>query len=102
MFGESMDKYLYLNELYDYYKELFTNKQQSYFEDYYFENLSLSEIAQNNKVSRNAVYNQLKIVEKKLYEYEEKLQLKGKKERIKELLKKNINDKLLDRIDEIL
>ena len=31
-----MDK-IYLNEIYIYYKELFTEKQQMYFEDYYFE-----------------------------------------------------------------
>ena len=97
-----MDKYLYLNELYDFYKELFTNKQQEYFEDYYFENLSLSEIAENNEVSRNAVFNQLKIVEKKLYEYEEKLKLKTKKEQIKELLKECIDDKLLEKVEDIL
>ena len=97
-----MDKYLYLNELYDFYKELFTNKQQEYFEDYYFENLSLSEIAENNEVSRNAVFNQLKIVEKKLYEYEEKLKLKTKKEQIKELLKECIDDKLLEKVEDIV
>ncbi len=97
-----MDKYLYLNELYDFYKDLFTEKQQIYFEAYYFKNLSLSEIAENNQVSRNAVYNQLKIVEKKLYAYEQKLKLKSKKAEIKELLKGNIDDKLLDRIDTIL
>lgn len=97
-----MDKYLYLNELYDFYKDLFTKKQQIYFEDYYFKNLSLSEIAENNQVSRNAVYKQLKIVEKKLYMYEQKLKLKSKKEEIKELLKDNIDDKLLDRIETIL
>lgn len=97
-----MEKYLYLNELYDFYKELFTEKQQQYFEDYYFENLSLSEIAENNKVSRNAVFNQLKIVEKKLHEYEEKLKLKEKKEKIKELLKESIDDKLLEKVEDIL
>lgn len=97
-----MNKYLYLNELYDFYKELFTEKQQQYFEDYYFENLSLSEIAENNEVSRNAVFNQLKIVEKKLYEYEEKLKLKEKKEEIKKLLKESIDDKLLEKVEDIL
>ncbi len=97
-----MDKYLYLNELYDYYKELFTEKQQCYFEDYYFENLSLSEIADNYHVSRNAIHNQLKIVEEKLLEYEEKLGLLSKKNTIKELLKDKIDDKLLERIEELI
>ena len=30
--------------LYDYYGELFNDKQRKYFEDYYFDNLSLSEM----------------------------------------------------------
>ena len=57
-----MDKRIYLNNLYDYYKDLFTEKQQEYFEDYYYNNFSLAEIAENNDVSRNAIHNQLKIM----------------------------------------
>ena len=97
-----MDKYLYLNELYDLYKDLFTEKQQDYFEDYYFENLSLSEIAENNHVTRNAVHNQLKTVEQKLYFYENTLKLKKKKEEVKQLLKGEISDKLLEKVEDIL
>ena len=70
-----MDKKIYLNNLYDYYGGLFTDKQQEYFEAYYFDDLSLSEIAENNGVSRNAVHGQIKIVEEKLLFYEEKLKL---------------------------
>ena len=62
---------IYLNEIYVYYKELFTDKQQMYFEDYYMNDLSLSEIAENYEISRNAVHNQLKIVEEKILYYEE-------------------------------
>ena len=51
-----------LTILYDYYKELLTNKQREYFEDYYFDNLTLSEIADNNDVSRNAIHKQIKDV----------------------------------------
>lgn len=97
-----MDKFLYLNELYDLYKDLFTEKQQSYFEDYYYENLSLGEIAENHKVTRNAVHNQLKSVEQKLTFYEETLKLKAKKEQVKHLLKDKISDKLLEKIEDIL
>ena len=61
-----MDKRIRLNLLYDYYKDFFTEKQQSYFEDYYYSNYSLGEIAEANDVSRNAIHNQLKIVEEKL------------------------------------
>ena len=67
-----MDKFIYLNELYDFYKKMFTDKQREYFEEYYFNNLSLSEIAENHNVSRNAVHNELKLIENRLVELEEK------------------------------
>ena len=98
----NMDKYIYLTKLYDYYKELFTLKQQSYFEEYYFENLSLQEISENYHVSRNAVHNQIKIVEKKLLEYEEKLGINLKKDKILELLNGKISDKIIEKIEEII
>lgn len=84
-----MDKKIYLNELYDYYKGLLTDKQREYFESYYFEDLSLGEIAENNNVSRNAVHNQLKIVEEKLEEYEKILKLDEKYKKIDKLLSSN-------------
>ena len=62
----------YLIELYDLYQRLLTEKQQMYFESYYFLDLSLSEIAENYNISRNGVYDQIKRVEQSLYDYEEK------------------------------
>ncbi len=97
-----MEKMIYLNNLYDCYKDLFTKKQQEYFEDYYHNNFSLSEIAENSDVSRNAVYNQIKIVEDKLEEFEKILGLYKKKNKIIDLLKDNISEELLDKITEIL
>lgn len=97
-----MDKRIYLNNLYDYYKKLFTDKQREYFEDYYYSNLSLSEIAENNNISRNAVHNQLKIVEEKLLEYEEKLGLLKKKEQIIELILNEVSKDTLDNVIDVL
>ena len=97
-----MEKIFYLNTLYDLYKELFTEKQQMYFEAYYFENLSLSEIAENNDVSRNAIHNQIKIMEEKLEELESKLQLLKKREQVIKKLENKIDDKLLEEIKEII
>ena len=62
-----MEERNYLIILYDFYGELLTDKQRMYFEDYYFNNLSLSEIAENLGVSRNAVHKQLKSSEEKLF-----------------------------------
>ena len=50
-----MENKLYLTELYDYYKELLTEKERVYFEEYYFEDLTQEEIAENYEVSKNAV-----------------------------------------------
>ena len=97
-----MDKYIYLNELYDCYKELFTDKQREYFEEYYFSNLSLSEIADNYGVSRNAVHNELKLMEKRLEELEDKLKLNEKKKNIIEILENKIDNSIMERIKNVL
>ena len=65
-----MDKEIYLSGLYDYYGELLTDKQKNYFESYYFNNLSLAEIAENCNTSRNAIHKQIKDTENKLLHYE--------------------------------
>lgn len=96
-----MDKKIYLNNLYDYYSELFTDKQKEYYESYYFQDLSLSEIAENNNVSRNAVHGQIKIVEEKLEFYENILGLYQKSLKMKEILKE-VSPDLRKRIEEII
>ena len=58
-----MDKLIYLNNLFDLYGDLLTDKQQMYFKDYYFNNLSYGEISEKYDVSRNAIFHQLKIIE---------------------------------------
>ena len=70
-----MDELVYYNELFDYYGELLTEKQKEYFKFYYFDNLSLSEIAEENNISRNAVSKTLKEVKEKLDYYENILNL---------------------------
>jgi predicted DNA-binding protein YlxM (UPF0122 family) len=55
------------------YGKLLTQKQYNFIDDYYNNDLSLSEIAQNNQITRQAVRDILKKGEKKLFEYEEKL-----------------------------
>ena len=97
-----MEKIIYLNILYNYYKELFTLKQRHYFEDYYYNNLSLGEIADNNNVSRNAIHNQLKIVENRLYELESILGLYKTHEKVIKLLVGKVDKDTLDKIEELL
>ncbi len=77
-----MKDYLYLSELYDIYKPLLTEKQQKYFEDYYFENFSLQEISENHQVSKNAVSKQLKEIARKLLWWEAKLAFHRKRDMV--------------------
>ena len=70
-----LEKVNQINELYDIYQELLTDKQRVYIELYYHEDLSLSEIADEVGVSRNAVYDNIRRTEKLLLWYEEKLKI---------------------------
>ncbi len=55
------------------YGKLLTKKQLQVLEDYYNNDLSLSEIAENNGITRQAVRDIIKKGESKLFELEEKL-----------------------------
>ncbi len=94
-----MNKTVYYNNLYDYYQLLLTEKQREYFEDYYFNNLSFSEMAENYAISRNAVFKQVKEAEKKLDYYEKTLQCLAKKEKVLSLI---VEEDLKKKIEEIL
>ena len=95
-----MDK-IYYNNLYDYYGCLLTDKQKEYYEDYYFNDLSLSEIAENNNVSRNAVHNQLKSAIEKLDFYENNLKLYEKSLKLGKIISK-IDDNLRKEIEKLI
>ncbi len=70
-----IEKKNYYNALYGYYYSLLTPKQQEIFEYYYGEDYSLSEIAENMAISRNAVWDSLQKACNSLEEYEAKLNL---------------------------
>lgn len=92
-----MDDIVYYSELYDLYKNLLTDKQREYFEEYYFNNLSLSEISTDFDISRNAVSKQLAVIREKLDEYELKLKLYEKKKKIINFLEdEKIKDEIID------
>ena len=97
-----MKKQIFLTILFDYYGELLTVKQRNYFKDYYFENLSLSEIAENAGVSRNAVHKQLKIIEDKLMYYEKILCLSEKNRKLEKLADSIKDEDIKKKIKDIL
>ena len=87
---------VYLNDLYDIYSDLLTDKEKEIFEDYYQNDLSLSEISENNSVTRNAIHKTIKLVEEKLNNYENKLNIYKKKQDIIKLLDNKEYDKIYD------
>lgn len=96
-----MEEVIYFNELYDLYGMLLTDKQREYFENYYFNNLSLGEMAENYDVSRNAIHKQLKITTDKLQYYEDNLKLRKKSLKLNQLLEDVKDEKLKKELMEL-
>ncbi len=96
-----MENQVLLCILYDYYGELLTDKQKKYFKDYYFENLSLSEMSENYDISRNAIHKNLKETEEKLLYYEKVLKLYEKNKKIKKIID-NLDNDLKNKLLELI
>lgn len=75
-----------LTRLYDFYSKLLTEKQKLIFEKYYFDDVSLGEIADILTISRQAVRDSLVNAEKTLNELESKINLLEKFDKIEKLL----------------
>ncbi|MCT4633795.1 MAG: YlxM family DNA-binding protein [Firmicutes bacterium] len=73
-----IEKKLRLSSLFNFYGNLLTDKQKEILEQYCDFDLSLGEIAENLKISRQAVYDTVKRAEKVLESYEDKLGLIAK------------------------
>jgi predicted DNA-binding protein YlxM (UPF0122 family) len=84
----TIEKTIRLNQLYDFYGCLLTEKQQGYFLHYFHDDYSLAEIADLLQVSRNAVYDQIRIAIEHLETYEEKLELFRKHQQRMDLIQK--------------
>ena len=97
-----MEERNYMIILYDFYGELLSEKQKLYFEEYYFRNLSLGEISDNLNVSRNAVHKCIINVEEKLKFYEEKLRLLYKSNIIRDIIKKENNNEIKNKLRELI
>ena len=101
-----MEKKVEISILLEIYGNLLTEKQKEYMNYYYNEDLSLSEIAENDGITRQAVMRILQKSSKKLEEYEQKLQIMEKQKQIKkniEQLRKDLKEnKELDNIENLL
>jgi len=67
-----------MSVLFDYYGALLSDRQRDCYDLYYNEDLSLSEIAELKKISRQGVWDMIRHAEAKLTEFEEKTGLVGK------------------------
>lgn len=93
-----MENREYLNRLFDIYRGLLTEVEQDTFVNYYKEDLSLSEIAENKNITRSGVSKTLGIVEKKLNNYECLLKI----EEVRRNLDKGVSNKDLDYIEKVI
>lgn len=103
-----LEKKEYYSILFDFYESLFTEKQCTYFKEYYFYDNTLSEIAKNYNISRAAVFDILNKVHNSLDDYENKLRLYEKYRKRNEIYEQINNDSdkkvilsLLEKLKEI-
>lgn len=97
-----MKELVYYTMLYDIYGSLLTDKQKVYFEEYYFKNLSLSELATKYNISRNAIHKQVKETINKLENYESNLKLAIKNEMLESIIEQTSDEELKRKIQEVI
>lgn len=97
-----MKDFVYYNELFEIYGTLLTDKERETFKDYYCEDLSLSEIADNKSISRAAVQKMVSNVIDKLNYYENILKINKNNRTLKECLDLSDINLIKDKITNIL
>lgn len=97
-----MKDFVYYNELFEIYGTLLTDKERETFKDYYCEDLSLSEIADNKSISRAAVQKMVSNVIDKLNYYENILKINKNNKTLKECLDLSDINLIKDKITNIL
>lgn len=95
-----MEKNIKISILCDIYGSLLTDKQKDVLDLYYNDNLSLSEIADEIGITRQAVRDAIVKAEKKLFSFEENLKLMEKMKNQKEIVEnlKNIQNEVSNTI----
>lgn len=77
---------LKLTRYFDYYGDMFDERQRAIFVDYVCNDMSLSEIAERENMTRQGVSDLVKRISNKLQEYEDGLHLVARGEEAKNLL----------------
>lgn len=109
--GDVMENIVKQSLLYDFYGELLTEHQRNIYEEVVFNDLSLSEIAEEQGISRQGVHDLIKRCDKILSGYEEKLHLISKFQQTRQMAKEikkltreyleTQNMELIQKIDQI-
>jgi hypothetical protein len=86
-----VEKLVEVGILFDFYGKLLTEKQFNIIEMFYIEDLSLSEIGEEQNITRQGVFDTLKRAEEKLYQYEDTLGLASKFRESHKDIKKILN-----------
>lgn len=92
---------IYVSELLDRYGALLSEKQQRILDGYYNNDLSLSEIAENEGITRQGVSDFVKRSEAQLFEFEEKLGMCKLSAALKNAAKNKDLDQIFDLIDKL-
>ena len=79
-----MEDIIKLGKLYDFYGELLTDHQKEIYEDLVYNDLSVSEIAQDHGISRQGAHDLIKRINNILSNYEKKLGLVSRFDNIKQ------------------
>ena len=95
-------KNIYIARLYDYYGEMLSEKQQVLVDCYYNQDFSLSEIAENEGITRQGVSDALKRAEAILFSCEEKLGMCKKIDELKNLSSNTCDDQSLIKLKEYI
>lgn len=98
---KELNEFLKYSDLFEIYKSLISEKQRMYLKAYFEEDNSLTEIAEAMKVSKQAVYDIIKKVCKKLDFYENELHIyKNARDKLLLLkdLRNNFNKEYLDKL----
>ncbi len=97
-----LNEFLEVSILLGYYGNLLSDKQRTYMEEHFEEDYSLSEIAKNHGISRQAVYDNIKRGIKILKEYEKKVGFLNREKDIRASLKEIKNDYSEEKLDELI
>lgn len=109
-----LEKMVRMGELFDFYGQLLTERQQEFMTLYYQQDFSLGEIAERFGISRQAIHDNLRRSEKILEEYDQKLELLARTKMMKNKIQTAIEmiedfaedfeqqDKILDLLRQVL